>query len=132
MSQKEKLVRILKSLVLPCGTGLSQEGAYEMLADQFLQNGVTVLPCKVGDKVKVKTCCGYVVTLPVYEECRNECPFENDCEFDECNDSNEKEFETEITSIFNDGSGWYANLRGLGFEAPIDDFGKGFQVIKGG
>ncbi|MBQ7130987.1 MAG: hypothetical protein IJO29_00285 [Oscillospiraceae bacterium] len=84
------------------------------------------LPFNVGDKVKVKACCECVFTIPCNDECRYECPFEDDCEFDECDNGNEKKFETIIDCIFNNGCGWKCTFKHLAIEADLSDFGKCF------
>lgn len=63
------------------------------------------LPCKVGDKVAVRACCECVQTIPDNDECRYICPFEDDCECEDCDNANERIFNTEISSIFNNGFG---------------------------
>ncbi len=100
----------------------------EFIADYLLANGVIVLPCKVGDKVAVRALCECVYTRPVFEECRNECPFEDDCPCEECDNSNERIFVTTINRIFNDGDGWKFEFRHLGVEASENDLGVSFFV----
>ena len=97
-------------------------------ADYLLANGVIVLPCKAGDKVAVRALCECVYTLPIYEECRNECPFEDDCPCEKCDDANERIFVTKVNRIFNDGYGWKFEFNHLGVEASISDFGVSFFV----
>lgn len=86
------------------------------------------LPCKVGDKVAVRALCECVLTTPNYEECRNMCPFEDDCECDECDSSNERIFDTTVSSIFNNGQGWYMEFNHLIPFARFTDIGKSFFV----
>lgn len=54
----------------------------------------------------------------------SECPFESDCEFEKCDNGNERLFKTTVDSIFNNGNGWYITLKGIAVEIPIEDFGK--------
>ncbi len=82
------------------------------------------LPCKVGDTVYVRALCECVNTIDDRETGTSDCPFEYDCEFEKCENGNERIFETTISSIFNDGTGWYCALKGLCFEVSVLDFGK--------
>ena len=86
------------------------------------------VPCNVGDKVAVRALCECVYTLPIFEECRNECPFEDDCPFEECDNANEMIFVTKVNRIFNDGYGWKFEFNHLGVEASINDMGTSFFV----
>lgn len=87
------------------------------------------LPCKVGDKVAVRACCECVETVPDNDECRYICPFEDDCECEDCDNENERIFNTEINSIFNNGFGWKITFKDLGIiEASFSDMGTSFFV----
>lgn len=81
------------------------------------------LPCKVGDTVYVRALCDCVCTIYDRETGASDCPFENDCEFEECENGNERIFETTISSIFNDGTGWHCDLKGLCFDVSVLAFG---------
>ncbi len=86
-------------------------------------------PCKVGDKVAVKALCECVQTIPDHDECRYICPFEDDCECDDCDNANERIFNTEISSIFNNGLGWKITFKDLFcIEADFTDIGVSFFV----
>lgn len=89
-------------------------------------------PCKVGDVVELKACCECVSNSIDRETGTSYCPFENDCEFDECDDGNERKFRTTIESIYNIGSGWHASLRHINIEIPLCDFifGTNIRVVK--
>lgn len=82
------------------------------------------LPCEVGDTVYVRALCDCVLTTYDRETGTSDCPFENDCEFEECENANERIFETTISNIFNDGTGWHCDLKGLCFEVSVLAFGK--------
>lgn len=98
-------------------------------ADYLIKNGVIAPPCKVGDKAAVRALCECVTTIPDYDECRNICPFEDDCECEECDDANERIFNTEISSIFNNGLGWKVTFKNLScIEASFTDIGTSFFV----
>ena len=85
-------------------------------------------PCKVGDKVAVRAMCECVITTPCYEECRHICPFENDCECEECSSLNERIFDTTVSGIFNNGQGWYIEFKDLIPFARFADIGTSFFV----
>ena len=98
-------------------------------ADFILSDGWKRLPCNVGDKVAVRACCECVQTIPDNDECRYICPFEDDCECDDCDNANERIFNTEIDSIFNNGFGWKITFKNLGLiEANFTDIGVSFFV----
>ena len=86
------------------------------------------LPCKVGDKVSVRALCECVFKLPVYEECRCECPYEDDCECEECSESNERIFDTKISAIFNNGNGWEIEFEHFAIQARFSDIGTSFFI----
>lgn len=93
------------------------------------KENVIVLPCKVGDKVAVRACCECVTTIPDNDECRYICPFEDDCECEDCDNSNERIFMTEIDSVFNNGFGWKVTFKNLSIiEASIEDIETSFFV----
>lgn len=79
------------------------------------------LPCKVGDTVSIKAACECVVTNYDKETNTSDCPFEADCEFEECNNGNERLF---TTIIENNGHGWYMCLKGIAIEIPVHHIGK--------
>lgn len=97
-------------------------------ADFLLSEGVIVPPCKVGDKVAVRALCECVITTPCNEECRNICPFENDCECEECSSLNERIFDTKVASIYNNGEGWHIEFEHLIPFARFSDVGTSFFV----
>lgn len=77
------------------------------------------LPCKVGDTVYVVTTCEHVIM-----SCDNDyftgtgaitCPFERDCDCEECNDNNKGIFETHVSNIHcdEDGVGLFLELDNL-------------------
>ncbi len=108
---------------------MDYEDAIKDNAEYLLAEGVVVHPCKVGDKVAVRALCQCVATIPDYDECRNICPFEDDCECEDCDNANERIFNTEISSIFNDGFGWKVAFKNLTFiEANFTDIGTSFFI----
>lgn len=97
----------------------------QALKDKQEQGLLIELPCKVGDTVYIWNCCDYVCTSRDWETGIEECPFENECEFEECKEGNERLFKTRIESIWNNGSlGWQFCVRGLHLEISINVIGK--------
>ena len=82
------------------------------------------LPCKIGDTVFIWECCDCVSVARDWETGIPECPFENDCEFEECEEGSERLFKTSVTSIWNNGRGWYFSVRGLCLEVSISAIGR--------
>lgn len=67
---------------------------------------VVVLPCKVGDTVYAIADCADILKDCDDDYCTGTgaitCPFEKDCEFEECDDANRRIFETYVGSIYKD------------------------------
>lgn len=131
MSDRDRLIELKRKAINYAQEKADERGGLVCIDDEvdyLLANGVTVLPCKVGDKVAVRALCECVHTLPIFEECRNECPFEDDCPCEECDNGNERIFVTRIDRIFNDGYGWKFEFRYLSVEASLNDLGVSFFV----
>jgi hypothetical protein len=86
--------------ILNCFERLAQ---YE---DAEQEGRLAVLPCKVGDTVYAIADCADIL-----KDCDDDyytgtgaitCPFEKDCEFEECDDANRRIFETYVRSIYKD------------------------------
>ena len=86
-------------------TGLTPEQVAE-LAEKVRDGRLLVLPCKVGDTVYAIADCADIL-----KDCDDDyytgtgaitCPFEKDCEFEECDDANRRIFETYVRSIYKD------------------------------
>lgn len=101
----------------------------EELAQAEKEGRLVVLPCNVGDTVFVITQCYNVAML-----CDNdyftgtgaiECPFENSCDIEECNDDNVRIFETTVTDFWH-GEQNCTEMRfeSLSMSAPISAIGK--------
>lgn len=82
------------------------------------------LPCNVGDTVYVWCSCDFVCTTRDGDTGITECPFETDCDLEECDDKNVRLFRTSVDCIFHNGYGWQITARGIGIEIEIGDFGK--------
>ena len=89
---------------------------------------IIVPPCKVGDKAAVRALCECVITTADYEECRNICPFEDDCECEDCDNCNERIFDTKVSAIYNNGNGWYIEFEHFIIQARFADIGTSFFV----
>lgn len=91
---------------------------------------IVVLPCLPGDKVSVKALCECVRMIHDDDYFTGtgavECPFENGCEFEDCDNSNERYFSTFVDCIYNNGEGWKIAFDDLGIEASFKDKGISF------
>ena len=92
--------------------------------DSYRDSQLAVFPCKVGDTVYLKACCECVLTSVDRTTGAIECPFECDCEYDECSNGNERIFKTTVASIYNVGQGWYITVKDLDIDIPLRDIGK--------
>ncbi len=141
MTDRERLIESIEHCEkiiseLPCGKCKEEHQFllecltdYKRYKDLEADGRIIVPPCKVGDKVAVRACCECVQTIPDNDECRYICPFEDDCECDDCDNANERIFNTEIDSIFNNGFGWKITFKNLGLiEADFTDIGVSFFV----
>ena len=93
-----------------------------------IEGRLLVLPCKVGDTVFVIAHCADVMMNcdDDYETGTGarECPFENDCDFEECDDDNRRIFETTCTGFFIDGTRRDLFVDHINAEFYITDIGK--------
>ena len=48
---EERLIELLANIDYACDNGANLQDRIDYIADYLLENGVTVLPCKVGDMV---------------------------------------------------------------------------------
>ena len=97
-------------------------------ADALLAAGVIVPPCKGGDKVAVRALCECVLVNHCFEECRNICPFEDDCDCDDCTGNDERIFDTKVSAIYNNSSGWFIEFEHLVIQARFSDIGTSFFI----
>lgn len=87
------------------------------------------LPCKVGDTVWVITSCEDIIMLHDNDYFTGtgaiECPFEDTCDFEECDNTNVRIFKTIISSIYSDCNGWYLDFKNLAErDCNINQIGK--------
>ena len=132
-NMRDRLIELLKAphkaeQLRNMGIDIYNADPETIIADYLLANSVIAPPCKVGDKVAVRALCECVITTPSYEECRHICPFEDACDCEECSSLNERIFDTKVTSIFNNGEGWYIEFEHLIPFARFTDIGTSFFV----
>ena len=133
---RDKLIELLKSphkaeqlRQMGVTIGKYEDDCVEaMIADFLLANGVIAPPCTVGDKAAVRALCECVLTTPCYEECRSICPFEDDCECEDCDACNERIFDTKVAAIYNNGNGWCIEFEHLVIQASFVDIGVSFFI----
>ena len=126
----ERFVELLKKKP-PC-KNYSPTICTEETVKYLMDNGIVYFPCLPGDKVAVKSLCECVRTIHDNDYFTGtgavECPFENSCEFEDCDNANERVFVTEVESIYNEGDGWKVRFVDLCIEADIKDVGTSFFV----
>lgn len=108
------------------GEAVDKLAAYE---DAEEQGRLVILPCKVGTTVYIVTCCGcvYMYQDRDYFTGTGEviCPYEDDCDFENCDGKNVRVFEDTFTGYSIDESGihyCFDHVNGWLFEE--DCFGK--------
>lgn len=94
------------------------------------QGNLNIFPFKVGDTVYARASCEFVATRMDRDTGATECPFEDDCEFEDCDNSRIKLFKTTVESIFNNGYGWKFTLKGLYAQVPFSDIDRAVFLTK--
>ena len=102
------------------------------------------LPCKVGDTVYVITNCENIIMYHDNDYFMGtgaiECPFENSCDFEDCDDSNLRIFETRVVTIHcEEDFGWTIFCEHINKDIVFSEVGKTVflareeaeQVLKG-
>ena len=112
---------------------MTQEELCRMEQSQLVklidEGKLVYLPCKVEDTVYVIAKCDTVCKQCDYDYfCGTgeiQCPFEKVCDFEECNDENERIFETECSGFWleQDG-GWKVFLDYINADIGVSDIGK--------
>lgn len=84
------------------------------------------LPVDIGDTIIVCTCCDNISSYRKYGQ--SSCPYlaAGLCDGVNCHPSNEKELETVVKSIHNEGNGWFFRATALDIDLPLDKYGKLF------
>ena len=107
----------------------------ENITDDLLANGVIVPPCKVGDTVYVITDCSHIMMYYDNDYLTGtgaiECPFEDVCDFTECNDDNTQVLETYVNYMgIEDGSKWYFRCEHINRANDFNEIGKTVFLTK--
>ena len=111
---RDSLIDIITTAIARCSvkraSGETVDNA-AVIADALIEKGVIVPPCKVGDTVYAITNCENILMYHDNDYYTGtgaiECPFENSCNFEECDDSNLRIFETRVvTTHCEEGFGW--------------------------
>lgn len=95
-----------------------------------IENGtLTEMPCKVGDTVYVITYCKNILMYRDDDYFKGtgaiECPFENSCDFEECDNSNLRIFETRVVVIHcEEDFGWTFYCEHLNKDSAFSEIGK--------
>ena len=92
-------------LVLALTAGLHNNlDRLEEICEAEREGRCVVLPCKVGDTVYIISACENVRVLRDDDYLTGtgatSCPFESDCEFEDCDDANVRIFETTATDFW--------------------------------
>jgi hypothetical protein len=104
------------------------------LEDKIEQGKLKELPCKVGDTVYVIASCNDVDMYRIYEENRCECPFEYDCDYEDCdaNGTTLRIFDTKVTGIYSTVGykGFFVEFEYLNVQYQLEDFGEKFFLTR--
>lgn len=111
---------------------LQKTAEYEDLEEQGL---LIKLPCKVGDTVYIIDNCGQVLMHHDNDYINGtgavECPYESDCEFEECNDNHKRVFKSIVEQYFLEEDGnivpFFSNFLAC---KSMFDFGKTVFLTK--
>jgi hypothetical protein len=104
------------------------------LEDKIEQGTIIELPCKVGDTVYVIASCNDVDMYRIYEENRCECPFEYDCDYEDCDAKGTtlRVFDTKVTGIYGTVGykGFFVEFEYLNVQYQLEDFGEKFFLTR--
>ena len=108
---------------------------FERKVDYLLANGVIVPPCKVGDTVYVITDCSHIMMYYDNDYLTGtgaiECPFEDVCNFTDCNDENTQVLETYVNFMgCEDGSEWFFCCEHINGVKDFNEIGKTVFLTK--
>lgn len=97
-------------------------------AEQLIENGVIVPPCKVGQTVYVISDCSRIMMLYDNDYFTGTgaitCPYEDACKFTECNDENTQVIETCVSHMLCDDEGWTFGCENINCCYSFNDIGK--------
>jgi hypothetical protein len=104
------------------------------ILDKIEQGTLIELPCKVGDTVYVIASCNDVDMYRIYEENRCECPFEYDCDYEDCDAKGTtlRIFDTKVTGIYSTVGykGFFVEFEYLNVQYQLEDFGEKFFLTR--
>lgn len=102
------------------------------VAEYLDEEGVIVPPCSVGETVYVIVACGDIMMHHDNDYLTGtgaiECPFENDCDKDECNDEYLRVVKTVCTGIYQDEASLSVYLKDISRTFYPFDFGNSVFV----
>lgn len=129
MTDRDRLIELLS------GKSTDTVADVEYVADYLLANGAIVPPCKVGDKVYVITDCSHIMMYYDNDYLTGtgaiECPFEDVCNFTDCNDDNTQVLETYVNYMgIEDGSEWYFRCEHINRANDFNEIGKTVFLAK--
>ena len=128
MSDKQRITEILKAYTKKHNI-MASSVILEDYAEELLANGVIVPPCKVGDTVYVITDCSQIMMYYDNDYLTGtgaiECPFEDVCNFTDCNDDNTQVLETYVNYMgIEDGCKWYFCCEHINRANDFNEIGK--------
>lgn len=98
------------------------------LVNEAADGKIVELPCKVGDTVYVIAKCEEIMMHQDNDYLTGtgavECPFENDCDFEDCDDENIQILETECGGFALDAGQWFVWFANITRDILVSDFGK--------
>ena len=132
MTDRDRLIELLNIAVGDCNL---TDPEIKIVADYLLANGVIVPPCKVGDTVYVITDCSQIMMYYDNDYLTGtgaiECPFEDVCNFTDCNDDNTQVLETYVNYMgIEDGSEWYFRCEHINRANDFNEIGKTVFLTK--
>ena len=137
MTDRDRLIELLVNFRKPDNpiTQMAERMIIERIADYLLANGVIVPPCKVGDTVYVITDCSHIMMYYDNDYLTGtgeiECPFEDVCNFTDCNDENTQVLETYVNFMgCEDGSEWFFRCEHINGVKDFNEIGKTVFLTK--
>ena len=104
------------------------------LENKIEQGTLIELPCKVGDEVYVIATCSDVDMWRIYEENRYQCPFEYDCDYEDCDRDRTtlRIFDTKVTGIYGTVGikGFFVEFEYLNIQYKLEDFREKFFLTR--
>lgn len=139
MNDRDRLIELLKGAETKVNEVLSVPLALDewlsIYADHLLANGVIAPPVEVGQTVYVITDCSQIMMYYDNDYLTGtgaiECPFEDVCNFTDCNDDNTQVLETYVNYMgIEDGSKWYFRCEHINRANDFNEIGKTVFLTK--